>query len=421
MFENNYLELLDKQDSLSLYLHIPFCNAKCYYCAFYSEDKKCWNDDKIDLYINKLSKEIKIIKSYYKKPFDTVFIGGGNPGVLGYDRLRQLLILIGPSKETTFEINPESLSNEYINLFKEGLATRVSVGIQSLDDKILKILGRKARYEDNIKAISIIHELEDLEVNIEDNYFINKNIISKEEYKALNIEIKYSFDLMTSLPTQTSDDTIKDLYEIVSKIDLLHFSLYCLTVEEGTYLYSLVKDKKIKKNNDLFEKDLLEKLWSDLNDLGFYHYEVSNFTMHENQCLHNLRYWDLSPYVGLGCSAASTIYDDDKLIRITNTSNIDSYNSNELFEEYEVEHLNKKEHLEEYLIVGLRNKRGIKYNYLNKYFGIEKETIIQSFRILEKDLYEINLDSINISEKGFIILDKIILDISINLDKILNI
>jgi len=420
MLNEKYLNLLEQQGSLSLYIHIPFCNTKCYYCAFYSEERACWNDSKIDSYLVKLLEEIKIVKSKYNKPFDTVFIGGGNPGVLGYNNLRKLLIAIGPSKETTFEINPESLTDEYLNLFKEGLATRVSVGIQSFKDEILEMLGRHARKADNIKAMNIIKNLDDLIINTDENYFIINDIIKIEEFKKLNTEIKYSFDFMTSLPTQTLNDTIEDLYLAASNLDFLHFSLYCLTVEEGTHLYNLVKNKRVKKNDDLFEKDLLETLWSELIELGFYHYEVSNFTRHENHCLHNLKYWDLSPYIGLGSSAASTIYENNKLIRITNTSSFDEYIKSNLFDDYEVENLNKKEHLEEYLIVGLRNKRGINFNYIYEYFSIKKEDVIKAFRSLDKELYEINNDSINISEKGFIILDQIILDISIDLDKYLN-
>ncbi len=420
MVINKYLNLLDKQNSLSLYIHIPFCTTKCYYCAFYSEAKECWNDDKVDEYLNKLLKEIEIVKSKYSKNFDTIFIGGGNPGILGFSNLRRLLIAVGPSKETTFEINPESLTSEYINLFREGLATRVSVGIQSFKDEILEMLGRHARKSDNIKAMNIIKELDDLKINIDDNYFIKNNIISNEEYKKLNIEVKYSFDFMTSLPTQTIEDTFEDLYIAASNLDFLHFSLYCLTVEEGTHLYSLVKNKKVNKNDDLFEKNLLETLWKELIELGFYHYEVSNFTRHENQCLHNLRYWDLSPYIGLGSSAASTIYENNKLIRITNTLSIDQYINTSIFDSYEIENLNKKEHLEEYLIVGLRNKRGIDFNYINSFFSIKKEDVINAFRFLDKEMYEINKDSINISEKGFIILDQIILDVSIKLDKYLD-
>lgn len=419
MINNKYLSLLDKQDSLSLYIHIPFCTTKCYYCAFYSESKKYWDDTKVSDFLLKLFKELELIKLHYnKKIFDTVFIGGGNPGILSYNQLRELLIKIGPSKETTFEINPETLTKDHLNLFKEGLATRISLGIQSFNDKILTLLGRNAKYSDNIRAINIIKELDNLNIDINNNYFVKNKIISKSQYINLNTKIKYSFDLMTSLPTQTLDDSINDINILLNNTNLSHLSLYCLSVEEGTYLYNLVKDKKIQKNDDVFEKDLLENIWKYLDKIGFEHYEVSNFCKGDNKCLHNLNYWTLSPYISIGPSSASTLYDNTNLIRLTNISTIETYLKDNLLDDYEVEELNKREHLEEYLIVSLRNKRGLSFKYMKDFFNIEKDEILDAFSQLNKDLYLIKKDTVSISEKGYIILDTIILDISIAFDKL---
>ncbi len=420
MIKTKYLELLNKQNSLSLYIHIPFCNTKCYYCAFYSEAKKnCWDEVSVDLYLEKLIKELKLVKQSYNKIFDTVFIGGGNPGVLSFEQLITLLIEIGPSKETTFEINPESLTPEHINLFKEGLVTRISIGIQSFNDNILKMLGRNARYEDNIKALKFAAQLDNLKLNYKDNYFLNNKIISEEEYKKLNIKIKYSFDLMTSLPTQTLKDSINDIDTVLKYCDLKHLSLYCLTVEEGTHLYSLVKNKEIIPHSQLFEKDLLENLWKYLSKCGFNHYEVSNFEKDNNMCLHNLRYWDLSPYFSLGSSSASTIFDDKTLIRLTNISTIKKYLNTPLLSDYEIEILNRDQHFDEYLIVGLRNKRGLNFNYIKNNFNLNRDQILKAFKKLNSSYYLYNEDNIWLSEKGVIILDSIILDLSIEIEKLI--
>lgn len=421
MIELKYLQLLEKQETLSLYIHIPFCTTKCYYCAFYSEDNKCWSEKDIDMYLDKLFKEIDLLKQFYNKNFDTVFIGGGNPGTLSLSNLRKLLIKIGPSKETTFEINPESLSRDYLTLFKEGLATRISIGIQSFDEKILKLLGRSARKQDNLKALEFCRELDNLKLELSENYFIKNKIINISDYKKLNTKIKYSFDLMSSLPTQSIKDSINDINILVENTKLTHISLYCLTIEEGTYLYSLVNDKIIDTNNDLYEKDMLKQLWNYLANIGFKHYEVSNFAKNDDMCEHNLRYWKLKPYISLGSSSASSIYDNKKLIRLTNTSSYKEYINNDLLENYEIEQLNLNQFLDEYIIVSLRNKDGLNFDFLKKYFNLSKQVVISAFSKYDNSLYIINNDSINLSESGFIILDTIILEISLYFeDKIIH-
>ncbi len=421
MIDFKYLKLLKQQNTLSLYIHIPFCVTKCYYCAFYSEDKNCWDKDTVNSYISKLNKELFVLKENYDNFFETVFIGGGNPGVLSIEQLRNLLINIGPSRETTFEINPESLTLDHLRLFKEGLATRISVGIQSFNDDILKILGRNARRKDNLKALQFCKTLDSLKIVINDNYFIKNNIISEEEYKKSNTTIKYSFDLMSSLPTQKLEDSINDIDTINSICDLKHLSLYCLSVEEGTDLYRLVENKKINKNSDLFEKDLLENLWAHLSKLGYEHYEVSNFTKDKNYCLHNLRYWNLSPYISLGSTSASTIYDKETLIRINNTASIKDYNNSPLFSFYDDEILNKAQFLDEYLIVSLRNNRGLNYDSMEKHFNITKGMLLKAFSKINKENYVVDQDSLYLNEEGIILLDTIILTISIELEKLKNI
>lgn len=413
MIDLKYLQLLEKQESLSLYIHIPFCTTKCYYCAFYSEDNKCWNEKDINMYLDKLFKEIDLLKQFYNKNFDTVFIGGGNPGTLTLPNLRKLLIKIGPSKETTFEINPESLTSDYLTLFKEGLATRISIGIQSFDDHILKLLGRNARKEDNFKALKFCRDLDNLKLDLNDNYFIKNKLIDKTSYIELNTKIKYSFDLMSSLPTQSIKDSINDINILVDNTKLTHLSLYCLTVEEGSYLYSLVNNKKINTNNDLYEKDMLKKLWAYLESINFYHYEVSNFAKNNDICEHNLRYWKLKPYISLGSSSASSIYNNGNLIRLNNTSSYKEYINNDLLENYEIEKLNLNQFLDEYIIVSLRNNEGLSFNFLDKYFKLSKEIVISAFSKYDKSIYNINCDSISLTESGFIILDTIILEISL--------
>lgn len=147
----------DSSRPVSLYIHIPFCKMKCDYCAFYSRSPK---EGEIERYVNLLLLELEAVKKEINVPFETIFVGGGNPGLLGYDRIKKILLSaeeLGRPKEVTMECNPENLSGDILKL--SGLLDRVSVGIQSLDDNVLKTLGRHQNAETNIKALELLSTL----------------------------------------------------------------------------------------------------------------------------------------------------------------------------------------------------------------------------------------------------------------------
>jgi len=197
---------------LSLYLHIPFCTTCCSYCAFYSEPIN-ENTAFLNAYVDRLEQEILAVASRVER-FATIFIGGGNPGSLSAEQLRRLLVAAkaGLSDEVTVEMNPETFSEAFFDVFSEGLVTRLSMGIQSMDDATLNRLGRNARRCDNLRGINL----------------------AQKAHEAYGIEL--SFDLMVCLPGQTVDDAISDLKEVLTLSEADHISLYCLTVEEGTEL-----------------------------------------------------------------------------------------------------------------------------------------------------------------------------------------
>ncbi|MGH0054073.1 MAG: radical SAM family heme chaperone HemW [Sphaerochaetaceae bacterium] len=268
---------------LSLYLHVPFCTTRCAYCAFYSEPETKWKGLR-EQYVERLEKEIKTVVQQIGE-FETIFIGGGNPGSLQCDQIARLLEAADSRtcREVTIEMNPETFTEQLEPLFSKGLVTRLSMGIQSMDASVLRQLGRNTTVKENLRAIKLAGEVR----------------------KAYGIDL--SFDLMTALPGQSIQMAQKDIETLVSLCDVDHLSLYCLTVEEGTELAQKVASKELSVFDDDGQRVLLQSLWNQLHEMGYTHYEVSNFAKHNAECKHNLVYWNLEPYLGLGCSAASLL------------------------------------------------------------------------------------------------------------------
>lgn len=321
-----------------LYIHIPFCKSKCYYCDFYSEKYK---EEIAEKYIEALRKEIIYLNNKYNildSSIVTIYIGGGTPSILTAEQISKLLNLIKSNfdltllKEITIEINTESISEEKILIIKSFVENfpkvnlRVSIGVQSFDDKILNNLGRVNKSGDVYKVIKILN-----------NFKINN----------------YNFDFIFGAPGQTLHNVKEDL-EKALQLSPKHISYYALTVEENTKLYNM----NYSPNADLqFEMyDLVTKV---LSRNGFRQYEISNFAKPGYECLHNLNYWLYKEYIGLGPSAVSFISN----FRIKNSSNIKEYVKEEF--RYFFEDITIDVSLKEQVMLKLRTD-----------FGIKKEEII---------------------------------------------
>ena len=421
--KNSLLSLIEKNKTISLYIHIPFCSTKCDYCAFYSEERSHWDkDDIVDRYLERLKKELRSVKEACKSPiFESVFIGGGNPGSLGAQKLRDLLIEIGPSKETTFEINPESFISEfplYRSIFVDGLATRLSMGIQSMDAHTLKILNRNATKMDNFKALGFARTLTQLKIDRDDNYFLINNLYSEDEVPHTK-KIEISLDLMTCLPSQTLAMATSDINYVTRVADPNHISLYCLTVEEGTRLKERVGMGDVKVMNEDEQMEHLDALWAYLKEKGYDHYEVSNFCKNNKECYHNNRYWSLSSYIGLGTHAASTLFDDNnQLVRLNNTSDFTEYVSSKEFSDYEEERIEENIQLDEYLLVALRTKKGLDKNILKNKYHISDANLAKSLLSIGKDCFLEEEKHVFLNEKGFMLLDSIVLSLSMSFDRL---
>lgn len=333
---------------ISLYIHIPFCVSKCYYCDFSSFANK---NDKIDGYIDCLIKELSLYKDelshYY---INTIFIGGGTPSSIDPKHIYRILEFINKNyntsrlNEVTIEANPGTLDKEKISIYKAGGINRVSMGAQTLDDNLLKIIGRTHKVDDIYNSFELLR---------------NANIN--------NINI----DLMFGLPSQSIEDVMDSLKKVVD-LKIEHISYYGLILEEGTYLNKLFKEGKVILPGEDEERLMYHKATEYLINNGYNHYEISNYSLPKYECNHNLVYWDVLPYLGLGLSSHSNLNNK----RFWNISDINLYinklNNNELPIEGE-EMIDIETEISEFCILGLRKISGINKVEFKNRFKIEIE------------------------------------------------
>lgn len=371
------IKQFDSTKPLSLYIHVPFCSRKCDYCAFYSLGADCYSRDDIDAYTDLIIKEIKALNEDYGKPYHTIFIGGGNPGILGYDRIRRILEAaecMGMPEECTIEINPENVSSEICSLHP--YVSRVSVGVQSLNDDVLRTLGRNASKDNALRALSILRD-------------------SPFDFNA---------DIITAVPGESIGDSIRDIEQVAS-FSPDHISLYCLTFEEGTRLI-----ERLEPIGDDSEAMFLEECWKRLRELGYEHYEVSNFARPGKRCKHNMVYWNLGQYIGFGPGAESSVGYTEAV------SMADSYPLSAFLKgpEMRCEILTKDETEEEYLLTKLRTIDGIEFGEYRKRFGCSfAERYSEGIKGLDRGCYEMTGESFHVTEKGMMILNSVILSLSL--------
>ena len=358
----------------SLYIHIPFCNSICDYCDF---TKLQYFRNFASKYLEELKKELQeVVKN---KEIKTIYVGGGTPTSLEDDLFLKLLEMIKPYsvevKEYTFECNPESLSLNKIKMMKKFGVNRVSIGVESTDDKVLRSISRRHTFNDVKEAVN----------NLKENDIDNINL-----------------DLILGLPNVSEKMLEKDIYNILS-LDVQHISCYSLTVHEHTKFYldgvnPPTEDfsyKAYKKINDILEKN------------NFSHYEVSNWAKESKESLHNLTYWKNEQYYGIGLGASG--YIDN--IRYKNTTNLNKYLNGQLDREEEIVTLKD---LEEYqIMLNLRTRYGLDFSKFSSLFNKDlyacKKEIIDSYikrgHLIIKDNHLIS------TFEGMMILDKIAVDL----------
>ena len=320
-----------------LYIHIPFCVKKCFYCDFYSLSGRL---DSLDSYIPALLTEAR---QHQGMSFQTLYLGGGTPSLLGTEGLPKLMdglheiFDLSELTESTMEANPDSINAALLETAQISGINRISIGVQSLSDIELKKVGRIHTAPQAVEAVELARD-----------------------HGYLNI----SCDVILGLPGQDWPSLMVTLETLIG-LDIQHLSLYCLTIEPHTPL--ALKSPSDLPSDDV-QAELYEKACALLRKRGFLHYEISNFALPGYECRHNLNYWRGGEYLGLGPAAASHLQGR----RYKNKADLDAYlrNPGGLVEEVEV--LKAKEKAAEEAILRLRLlQEGLNFEVLTVRFGSE--------------------------------------------------
>lgn len=373
-------------DNAGLYIHIPFCVRKCPYCDFYSLTDVSLKSKFLKTLLHEM--ELVSAKGLY---FDTLYIGGGTPSVYAYNEIGPIVFAVfqnfdlRPYSEITIEVNPGTVSLEQLRAYREAGINRINIGVQSFNQENLDFLGR-------------IHTTNEARNAISDAFQAGfKNI---------------GLDLIYGLPDQSKKDWLKTLKQAV-EYHPSHLSCYMLTYEKGTPLHRDLKAGRVLPLSDENLRALFETTIDFLEDHGYFQYEISNFARigEDSQPLvskHNLKYWTLKPYIGLGPSAHSFI----ELQRYWNVSNIDFYieaiESGRL-PTAEREVLTQGQEMIEAIYLGLRMTQGIDTVWFKQKFGIN---FVEAFKGVIADLEKRNYvkagsTHIALTQEGMALLDSI--------------
>ena len=367
----------------SIYIHIPYCKQACHYCNFYFSTKLKTKSQ----FLNALRNEIILKQKDINDRINSIYIGGGTPSVLSFLELEKIITFIKKNfninndLEITIEINPDDIKNGQLDDYKKIGFNRLSVGVQSFNDKDLKLMNRRHN------ASQAILLLEDV----------------SKKFK------NFSIDLIYGIPGSNFDIWKKNIQTALS-FNPSHISAYALTIEEKTVFFNWIKNKKLNKLNEKIIYDQFEYLIEKLEKSGFEHYEISNFAKNKKYSVCNKSYWNGDKYFGFGPSAHSF----DGKLRSWNKASIHQYitSINEGKLSYKSEKLTKIDRYNEHIMFGLRTNKGISKKNILDNFGLDffKEFIGKVNKHLNlNNLFE-DGDFIKSSRKSLFIIDGIISD-----------
>ncbi len=358
---------------VGVYVHIPFCKSKCAYCDFLSYEGK---NDKVQEYIVKLKNEIENVakEKLQNCEIDTIYIGGGTPSYIDEKHIVEILeklnevLNIKENVEITIEVNPGTVSLEKLQKYYNAGINRLSIGLQSTNNSLLKTIGRIHTYE-----------------KFEETY----SLARQEGFKNINV------DLMIGLPNEKIKDVESDLINIIEK-NPEHISVYSLILEEGTKLEQMIKDNKLKLPDEKLERKMYWLVKNKLEEAGYKHYEISNFAKQGYESNHNTNCWKQKEYIGFGLAAHSYF----ESTRYSNTDNLEDYLKNYKKIVHEVQ--NKEMQMKEFMLLGLRKIEGIKISEFKEKFVAnpiyEYREILN--KLVKQDLVEVDIDSIYLTKKG---------------------
>ncbi|MGN1270855.1 MAG: radical SAM family heme chaperone HemW [Clostridia bacterium] len=359
---------------LGIYIHIPFCKRKCSYCDFISFSNKT---KLIEKYIEALKIEIdkcKINKENYI--IKTIYIGGGTPSFIESKYIVEILnnikkqFNISETAEITIEINPGTVTEEKLKDYYNAGINRISFGLQSTNSWLLKLIGRIHSYSSFLEGY---------------------NLARKVGFKNINV------DLMIGLPVQTLADVQKDLNRII-ELKPEHISVYSLIVEEGTKLEEKIKNKELYLPAEELERKMYWEVKKKLEEVGYVHYEISNFAKQGYESKHNISCWNQEEYLGFGLAAHS--YIDN--IRYSNTIDFEEYFDSPENSKIIHEKQTKEDKQKEFMLLGLRKIEGVRISdFKNKFIENPIYLYRESLnKLATQGLIEIDIDNIKLTNRG---------------------
>lgn len=356
---------------MSIYIHIPFCNSICTYCDFC---KIFYNKKYINDYLNNLEQEIKV--RYKSEIVNTIFIGGGTPSSLDDEELIRLMNIIEIFKlndnyEFTVECNIESITENKLKIMKKYGVNRISIGVESFDNSIIKLLGRNHTKKDVYNKMKIVKR-----------YFSNINIdLIYAAYDDINI--------------------LKSDIDCFLKLDIPHISTYSLIIEDNTML----KINGMKNIDEDIDYEMYKYIEDALEKNDYIHYEISNYAKNGYQSKHNLVYWNNEEYYGFGLSSTSYINNE----RITNTKNLRKYLNGEYLDTSVYE--DKDIRMENEIMLGLRKLDGINLDRFKDKFNVSLEDIYNIDNLVRNGYLIRDNNCIKIDKKYMYISNEIIVRI----------
>ncbi len=366
--------------STSAYIHIPFCEHICYYCDF---NKVFLEGQPVDEYIQSLLTEIRLtLEKHPTKVSETIYIGGGTPTSLTAKQLDVLLTGIHrylpthTTKEFTVEANPGDLTAEKLDVFKAHGVNRLSMGVQTFDDRLLKKIGRKHSVQDVYDTIKLLE---------------------KKQFDNVSI------DLIYALPGQTLD-SFRDTLTKALAFDLPHYSMYSLILENKTMFMNWVRQGRLELPTQEAETQMFEEAIIAMAQSGHHQYEISNFAKKGKESMHNLVYWDNEHYYGFGAGASG--YLNQK--RYKNYGPIQHY-MKPLKEQrlpiFETEEISRANQIEEEMFLGLRKIEGVSLRRFEEKYNQKLTTVYQSVidELQQQQLAVLEEDYFRLTPKGLFI------------------
>ena len=365
---------------LGLYVHIPFCVKKCGYCDFLSW---CGTSEEKETYVQALLKEIESYREFARGyRVSTVFVGGGTPSVLEAGQMErdlgniQEVLELEKKPEITLEMNPGTVTEEKLQCYKENGVNRLSIGLQSVKNEKLEVLGRIHSYEEFLESYELARKAG----------FTN-----------------ISVDLISSIPGQKLEEWKEELAAL-SALSPEHISVYQLIIEAETPFYEKYAEHEELLPDEEESREIYLWTGSFLKEQGYEQYEISNYAKPGKESRHNLKYWERGDYLGLGLGAASMV----RNIRMSNTKDMKTYlercGQPKTMRE-DVQFLEEARQMEEFMFLGLRKTRGVSRKEFRRIFGQEMDMVYEKalHKCLENGMLKEHKDRVYLSEEGVLL------------------